>query len=43
MKRLAFAKHPHHRAAHGSKTNSMNDPEEHRHILWGLLWEDPIE
>lgn len=34
---LPFAKHPHHRAAHGSKTNSMNDPEEHRHILWGAL------
>lgn len=37
---LPFAKHPHHRAAHGSKTNSMNDPEEHRHILWGHLQED---
>lgn len=36
-KRLPFAKYPHHRAAHGSKTNSMNDPEEHRHILWGAL------
>lgn len=36
-KGLPFAKHPHHRAAHGSKTNSMNDPEEHRHILWGAL------
>lgn len=34
---LPFAHHPHHRAAHGSKTNSMNDPEEHRHILWGAL------
>ncbi|RCX17109.1 endoglucanase Cel9V [Anaerobacterium chartisolvens] len=34
---LPSAKHPHHRAAHGSKTNSMNDPEEHRHILWGAL------
>ncbi|MBN2736579.1 MAG: glycoside hydrolase family 9 protein [Spirochaetales bacterium] len=29
--------HPHHRAAHGSKTNSMNVPEEHRHTLWGAL------
>ncbi len=36
-KGLPYAKHPHHRAAHGSKTNSMNDPEEHRHILWGAL------
>ncbi|ACL75999.1 glycoside hydrolase family 9 protein [Ruminiclostridium cellulolyticum] len=34
---LPSARHPHHRAAHGSKTNSMNDPEEHRHILWGAL------
>lgn len=31
------AKHPHHRAAHGSKTYSMLDPEEHRHTLWGAL------
>lgn len=31
------AKHPHHRAAHGSKTLSMNDPVEHRHTLWGAL------
>jgi endoglucanase len=30
-------KHPHHRAAHGSTTNSMNDPVEHRHVLWGAL------
>jgi hypothetical protein len=36
-KGLPFAHHPHHRAAHGSKTNSMNDPVEHRHILWGAL------
>lgn len=34
---LPSARHPHHRAAHGSKTNSMNDPVEHRHILWGAL------
>ncbi|PYG85623.1 dockerin type I repeat protein [Ruminiclostridium sufflavum DSM 19573] len=34
---LPFASHPHHRAAHGSKTLSMNDPPEHRHILWGAL------
>jgi hypothetical protein len=32
-----YAKHPHHRAAHGSTTNSMDDPPEHRHILWGAL------
>jgi endoglucanase len=31
------AKHPHHRAAHGSKTNNMGVPEEHRHTLWGAL------
>ncbi|WP_010248440.1 glycoside hydrolase family 9 protein [Acetivibrio cellulolyticus] len=31
------AKHPHHRAAHGSKTNSMEVPTEHRHTLWGAL------
>ena len=36
-KGLPFAKHPHHRAAHGSKTLSMLDPVEHRHILWGAL------
>jgi hypothetical protein len=36
-KGLPFAHHVHHRAAHGSKTNSMNDPAEHRHILWGAL------
>lgn len=29
--------HPHHRAAHGSKTNSMLVPEQHRHTLWGAL------
>jgi len=32
-----YAKHPHHRAAHGSKTLNMNVPAEHRHILWGAL------
>jgi len=32
-----YAKHPHHRAAHGSKTLSMLDPVEHRHTLWGAL------
>ncbi len=31
------AKHPHHRAAHGSKTNNMTTPTEHRHVLWGAL------
>jgi hypothetical protein len=31
------AKHPHHRAAHGSATNSMQDPPNHRHVLWGAL------
>ena len=31
------AKHPHHRAAHGSATNSMFDPPQHRHILYGGL------
>lgn len=33
----AYAKHPHHRAAHGSTTNNMNVPPEHKHILWGAL------
>lgn len=31
------AQHPHHRAAHGSQTNSMLDPVNHRHVLWGAL------
>jgi endoglucanase len=31
------AQHPHHRAAHGSSTNSMLDPPVHRHVLWGAL------
>ncbi|RCX09108.1 dockerin type I repeat protein [Anaerobacterium chartisolvens] len=31
------AKHPHHRAAHGSKALSMLNPLEHRHTLWGAL------
>jgi uncharacterized repeat protein (TIGR02543 family) len=31
------AKHPHHRAAHGSTTNSMLDPPNHKHVLWGAL------
>ena len=33
----AYAKHPHHRAAHGSATNDMNIPTEHKHTLWGAL------
>jgi endoglucanase len=32
-----YAQHPHHRAAHGSTTNSPDDPPEHKHILWGAL------
>ncbi|MEJ6951298.1 glycoside hydrolase family 9 protein [Natronospora cellulosivora (SeqCode)] len=32
-----YVQHPHHRAAHGSLTNSMEDPPEHRHTLWGAL------
>ncbi|MDP4180921.1 MAG: glycoside hydrolase family 9 protein [Bacillota bacterium] len=36
-KGLPFAQHPHHRAAHGSKTLNMDDPPTHRHILWGAL------
>jgi endoglucanase len=35
------AQHPHHRAAHGSFTNSMDDPPEHRHTLWGALASGP--
>lgn len=31
------AKYPHHRAAHGSDTNSMLDPVECKHNLWGAL------
>ncbi|MBQ8923088.1 MAG: glycoside hydrolase family 9 protein [Oscillospiraceae bacterium] len=31
------ASHPHHRAAHGSKTLSMDDPETQVHTLWGAL------
>lgn len=32
-----YAMHPHHRAAHGSKTLNMDVPEQHRHTLWGAL------
>ncbi|HEY0755907.1 MAG TPA: glycoside hydrolase family 9 protein [Ktedonobacteraceae bacterium] len=31
------AQHPHHRAAHGSFTDSMSDPTTHRHTCWGAL------
>ncbi len=31
------AEHPHHRAAHGSETLSMTDPENHTHVLYGAL------
>lgn len=31
------AMHPHHRAAHGSPSNDMFYPEEHKHTLWGAL------
>lgn len=31
------AQHPHHRASHGSFTDSMNDPTTHRHTCWGAL------
>jgi hypothetical protein len=31
------AQHPHHRAAHGSTTNAMDNPPEHKHVLWGAL------
>lgn len=36
-----YVKHPHHRAAHGSFTNSMVDPVDHRHTLWGALASGP--
>ena len=29
--------HPHHRAAHGSATLNMDDPEDQVHVLWGAL------
>ncbi|MBD7911895.1 glycoside hydrolase family 9 protein [Clostridium cibarium] len=31
------AKYPHHRASHGSVTNSMENPVESKHTLWGAL------
>lgn len=30
-------RNPHHRAAHGSKTNSIHSPSENRHVLYGAL------
>ncbi|MFN8074447.1 MAG: glycoside hydrolase family 9 protein [Kineosporiaceae bacterium] len=32
-----YAAHPHHRAAHGSSTNDMNEPKDQKHVLWGAL------
>lgn len=29
--------HPHHRAAHGSKTLNMDEPADQTHVLWGAL------
>ena len=31
------ASHPHHRAAHGSKDQNMDNPPDQVHILWGAL------
>ncbi|MCG8702296.1 MAG: glycoside hydrolase family 9 protein [Bacteroidales bacterium] len=31
------AKNPHHRASHGSESNSTRDPEVQKHVLWGAL------
>lgn len=31
------AKNPHHRASHGSLTNSMLEPGTQKHVLWGAL------
>ncbi|HEY6793730.1 MAG TPA: glycoside hydrolase family 9 protein [Kineosporiaceae bacterium] len=36
-------RHPHHRAAHGSLTNTPDEPSEHRHVLWGALVGGPDE
>ena len=33
----SYAAHPHHRAAHASLTNSMSNPSQHKHILYGAL------
>ncbi len=37
------ASHPHHRAAHGSKTLNMDDPIDQVHVLWGALVGGPDE
>ena len=37
------AVNPHHRASHGSTTNSMLIPETQRHVLWGALVGGPDE
>ncbi len=37
------ASHPHHRAAHGSKTLNMDDPVDQTHVLWGALVGGPDE
>lgn len=37
------ASHPHHRAAHGSKTLNMDEPADQTHVLWGALVGGPDE
>ena len=37
----SFASHPHHRAAHCSGTQSMDDPINETHTLWGALCGGP--
>lgn len=32
-----YPKHPHHRTAHGPYMDNMNEPKEHRHVLYGAL------
>ena len=32
-----YPEHPHHRTAHGPYADNMNEPEEHRHVLYGAL------
>ncbi|MBN2532755.1 MAG: glycoside hydrolase family 9 protein [Spirochaetales bacterium] len=36
-------KHPHHDAAHGSDTGFLDDPPEHKHVLYGALVGGPGE
>jgi len=36
-------RNPHHRAAHGSTTNNINNPANNRHILYGALVGGPSE